>query len=144
MTLLSKAGVNDDLRHSLVYHWTSGRTSSTKELSELELAQLIHRLETDYGFARKINMQVREQLRKKRSYILAIASKVGILEKNDWDKFNRFMKTRSVLHKPLYDYSLNELDDLLKQFRSIERNYEKSAKKLWTKAATHKYNFHSN
>ncbi|MGQ2119103.1 hypothetical protein ACT4R8_10070, partial [Ornithobacterium rhinotracheale] len=35
--------------------------------------------------------------------------------------FNNFMLKSSILHKPLKDYDLEELKELVKQFKSMER-----------------------
>jgi len=139
MTLLSKAGFDDDKRHEFVYHWTNGRTQSTKDLSEFELVQMIARIENDHNFENKVNEEMETVMRRKRSAVLAIASRTGIFPNGNWDLFNRFMLKSSVLHKPLHQYSIEELDKLLKQFRAIETNFNKSAKKPGTKANALKY-----
>jgi len=125
MTLLSKAGFDDDMRHEFVYHWTNGRTSSTRELSEFELVQMIERIEKDPLFSHNINRQLSDEIRRKRSVVLSIATRTGIHDPNDWEKFNGFMLNRSVYHKPLNEYTSRELDDLIRQFRSIEYKYKK-------------------
>jgi len=139
MTLLSKSGFDDAQRHELVYNWTNGRTQSTKDLSEFELSQIIHRIESTIDFGKEITIEMEDEKRRKRSIVLAIATRVGIFQNGNWDDFNRFMEKSSVLHKPLYKYTNSELDKLIKQFRSIEYNYHKSAQKVTTKAHKHKY-----
>ena len=111
MTLLSKAGIDDDMRHEMIHRFTGGRTTSSKDLSAAELAKLINRLQGDYE----------DQLRRLRSEILAIATRTGIHDPGDWEKFNRFMIHRSIAHKPLNQYNIAELKSLRKQFRAIER-----------------------
>ncbi len=114
MTLLSKAGIHADMRHEMIHRFTGGRTTSSKDLTTGELAELINRLQGDYE----------DQLRRLRSEILAIATRTGIHDPKNWDKFNAFMIHRSIHHKPLNEYSLDELKELRRQFRAIERRYK--------------------
>ena len=116
MTLLSKLGIDDDMRHAMVYNFTGGRTGSTRELKVDEIIALINRLEDDHS----------EKLRRLRSEILSIATRTGIHDPSNWEKFNTFMIHRSVKHKPLNEYSLEELKELRRQFRAIERNNKKT------------------
>ena len=76
--------------------------------------------------------------KKLKSQVLTIATRVGLHDPNDWDVFNRFMLHKSVGKKDLYLYSLEELKGLVKQFRGIEANYNKSATKIGTQAYYHK------
>lgn len=76
-------------------------------------------------------------MKRKRSVILTIATKTGIKEVNDWTKFNQWMKTSSILKKELHAYKYDELDDLNKQFRQLEINYNESAQKVGNKAWHH-------
>ena len=69
---------------------------------------------------------------------MTVATRVGVHNPNDWDKFNGFMLKRSVYKKALNKYAIDELDVLIKQFRGLEANYNKSADKTGTKAWRHK------
>ena len=80
-------------------------------------------------------------IRDKRSIVLAIATRTGIKDPESWDRFNQWMLTKSVLKKELYKYSEDELSQLIKQFRGLERNFLKSATKVGTKAWTKKNRF---
>ncbi len=77
--------------------------------------------------------------KKLRSQVLTIATRTGIHDTNDWEKFNRFMLHNSVCKKSLNLYNLEELEELVLQFRALERNYNKSADKTGTKAWAHKW-----
>ncbi|WPC10895.1 hypothetical protein LEQ04_11545 [Riemerella anatipestifer] len=44
-TLFSKKGFNTDERHEVIYEFTNGRTSSSRELSTRELEDLCNALE---------------------------------------------------------------------------------------------------
>lgn len=137
MTLFSTYGIDEKQRHELIYAWTSGRTQSSKELHALEIDDLCDKLESDYRF--RTNMDAYTELEKKnrRSVVLSIATRCGIHDTNDWSKFNQFMLNSSIKKKRLNDYDIDELDALIKQFRGLEANYTKSAKKPGTKAYYH-------
>lgn len=138
MTLLSKAGVNDQTRHDLVHGWTEGRTQSTKKLTAKELDDLLWKLQHDSFFnsniKRSANAMQELALKEKRSTVLAIAQRVGLHEGTSFEKFNRFMKNKSIYKKKLSAYTFDELQELIKQMHTIERNYNKSAEKAGTKA----------
>lgn len=76
-------------------------------------------------------------MKRKRSIILTIATKTGIKEPDSWTKFNNWMKNSSILKKELHAYNYTELDELTKQFRALEANYNQSAKKVGNKAWHH-------
>ena len=116
MTLFSKLGIDDDTRHHIIWQYTGGRTFSTKELNENELIQLINRMQEDRE----------DRVRRLRSTILDIATRTGIHDPSDWEKFNRFMLIRSVLKKPFPEYSYKELKQLLRQFRGIEAHNKRA------------------
>lgn len=76
-------------------------------------------------------------MKRKRSNILTLATKTGIKEADSWTKFNKWMLNSSVHHKALNAYDYDELDDLNKQFRQLEINYNNSAEKVGNKAWHH-------
>ncbi len=133
MLLLTKNGYSNDDRHDLIYHFTNGRTESTKQLYMREMIELCEWLERNLKSATDELL-----LRNKRAVVLKIAQSTGIHDPEDWSKFNGFMLNRSILHKPLKDYTFSELNDLIKQFRKLEQNYHKSAEKPLNKAWWHR------
>ncbi|MCC9072474.1 hypothetical protein LNQ49_12860 [Flavobacterium sp. F-65] len=76
-------------------------------------------------------------MKRKRSMILTLATKTGIKEPDNWTKFNNWMNNSSIHKKALNAYNYDELDELIKQFRALEANYESSAEKTGTKAWHH-------
>lgn len=76
-------------------------------------------------------------MKRKRSTILTIATKTGIKEADNWTSFNAWMLKSSIHHKALNAYNYDELDELHKQFRQLEINYESSAEKVGNKAWHH-------
>jgi len=132
MAILTKKGFDADSRHELVYSFTDGRTKSTRDLYDLELTDLVNQLNKIEQASSQLNEKI--ALKEKRAIVLAIAQRTSIHEGTNFDKFNAFMETRSILKKRLSKYSLIELEDLIKQFRGLEANFQKSAEKAGTKA----------
>ena len=145
MTLLCRAGIDNDTRHDMVYSWTSGRTASTKELFDSEMDKLIFKLSSEFG-KKTMNPNLEIERRNKRATVLAIAGRVGFFPdgSSNFDTFNRFMQSSSILKKDLYKYKLDELDELIRQFRGIEANFEHSATHAGTKAWHQKNKFPPN
>lgn len=132
MAILNKKGFDADSRHELVYSYTEGRTKSTRELFDLELTDLVNQLQKIEQASSQLTEKI--ALKEKRAIVLAIAQRTGIHEGTSFDKFNAFMETRSILKKRLSKYTLDELEDLIRQFRGLEANFNKSAEKSGTKA----------
>ncbi|RWW91840.1 hypothetical protein [Flavobacterium cerinum] len=137
MTLFTKYGIDEKQRHELIYAWTSGRTESTKDLHGLEIDDLCEKLEADFRYRTNIDAYTELEKKSKRSIVLTIAQRTAIHDPANWKKFNDFMLNSSIHKKRLNDYELNELDELIKQFRGLERNYNKSSNKAGTKAYFH-------
>ena len=135
---LQKAGYQID-RAELVAVLTKGRTRSLRELSHIEYTHLINQMRQFAAERATYDMEI--ERKRLRSQVLAIATRTGLKDPNDWRKFNSFMKERSLLKKPLNKYNLAELDALVRQFRGIEANYKKSAGKPGTAAWHHKLGF---
>lgn len=136
MTLLSKAGVNDEARREMIYNFTNGRSESVKDLNERELQLLCNELQSRF-----LSSDYEIQMRKKRSIVLTIATRTGIKSATGWSEFNKWMLNSSIYKKELHAYNYEELDELIKQFRGLEGNYQKSARKTGTKAWTHANGF---
>ncbi len=62
LTILSKIGVTNDERHQLIFEWTDGRTSSSKELTNGELDTLCKALNERIKQAEKELDQCRKRL----------------------------------------------------------------------------------
>lgn len=76
-------------------------------------------------------------MKRMRSNILTIATKTGIKEADSWTKFNNWMLNSSIYKKALNAYEYHELEELHKQFRALEQNFNNSAEKVGTKAWHH-------
>lgn len=130
-TLFSKLSIAEPQRHERINAWTSGRTTSSKELEADELQELCETLASEVKLKKQL---LEDAKRQKRSNILTIATRTGIKHPNDWDTFNYFMLHKSCVKKSLRLCSLDELEQVFLQFKAIERNNEISAQKAGTKA----------
>jgi hypothetical protein len=137
MTLFSQRNISDTQRHELIYAFTNGRTESSKDLIQKEINDLCWKLQNEFQFYTYLDAHLEADRKKKRSAILTVATAVGIKQPNSWQSFNDFMKNRSIKKKQLSKYNLQELDELMRQFKGIESNYKKSAKNAGTKAWSH-------
>ncbi len=127
------ARMNEEARHSMIYSFTSGRTSSSKELSFDEARALISRL----------NVQEDERLREYRRKegaklcrsIYALSFDISFLNKGfssdteeekqmNLAKLNVFARSRSKSRKNIAQMSLDELADLKRQLEAIARKEE--------------------
>lgn len=141
MTLFIKLGFEKDRRHELIYAWTGGRTKSSTGLLPIEVDELCEKLRNDFKMSLSTDAHLEMLKRQKRSEVLTIATRTGIHDPNDWWKFNEFMLHSSILKKPLKRYGLDELDSLIRQFRALEGNFNRSAQKVGTKAWSKKSGF---
>lgn len=136
MTIFSRLRIDTEMRHEIVYNYTNGRTSSTRQLTAEELEGLVSRFQKELqSISNAANHELEKK--KKRSIVLAIAQRCGIHGGTSFDKFNSFMVNKSIYKKELYKYTMEELDELIKQFRGLERNYKRSAESVGTKAYNH-------
>lgn len=136
MALFAKARLNDDMRHELVYAWTQGRTQSSSELEVQEMRDIIWKFEHQFDAPATV-MYIEAEKKKLRAIVLKIATDTGIKEPENFEKFNRFMLNHSILKKELHRYTLEELFELVKQFRGLESHYRRSATTAGTKAWYH-------
>jgi hypothetical protein len=137
MAVLSRHGLNDaQTRHELVYGWTGGRTASSKEMYGHEIDVILKRFENGLSSVDKEKAALELVKRDKRAAILAIATRVGFFPdgSSNFDYLNAWMLKNSVLKKELWKYTIDELDQLHRQFRGIEANFERSAATPGTKA----------
>ena len=121
----------------------TGRTTDIDELTDQELAEVYKIFfPTERNIAEQVFMLNYEKLLKEhRSIVLSIATRIGIKEPDNWDKFNNWMLKSSILKKKLNDYKLDELPKLERQLRAAESNYQASAEKPGNKAWYHKNKF---
>jgi len=115
-------------RRDLVSSFSSGRTTNSAELSDLEADELIKHLERmvaqPHGPTRSGVDYQGQQMRRR---ILSLCYTIGWVVWNpdlgkheiDWNRLNGWMLKYGYLHKPLNDYSYTELQRLVKQFEHL-------------------------
>ncbi|WP_044203896.1 hypothetical protein [Flammeovirga sp. OC4] len=125
---LNTLGIKEQ-RKDIVLQYTEGRTDSTKEMTQDEVLLMLQDLLIQIN-PPEYEVQKKE-VSKMRSKIIAIASKIGMVElkenfkETDWSYFNAWMMQYGYLHKRLPKYKLNELPKLVSQFEQMEKNIGK-------------------
>lgn len=91
-------------------------------LTDTEIEKIYFRFFPKPPTAEQIAVALSDELELKRlrSIILADAQYLGLYQPNNWQKFNAFMKEKSVLKKPLNAYKIDEFPLLIKQFKSMK------------------------
>ncbi|MBT0550445.1 hypothetical protein J5307_10950, partial [Riemerella anatipestifer] len=111
-TLLSKKGFNTDERHEVIYEFTNGRTSSSRELNSQELEDLCNALEgvkksKTQLISTCLSILEAEGIHRPNEPLLEITEKGA--KPNPFGHLNRWMLERSVYKKPLAFHSAEEL-----------------------------------
>ena len=126
--LLDQLGIRH-MKNDLVSDASSGRTESCRELTKLEMDELIKHLEQKLRDAQDVTHKrqgvIRMDRMKKR--IFSICYSIGWTtidpEKNrhivDQERLNAWMKKYGYLHKELNDYTYLELPTLVTQFEQL-------------------------
>ena len=113
------SGDREDLKKEMVEKVTLGRTSSLREVTKREYQDLCEGLEKIYP-ANRIKEAAREELRRQRSICLKLMQKLGI-DTTDWTRINAFCQDGRIAGKQFRDITSEELEQLAKKLRSIER-----------------------
>lgn len=112
--LLSRLPIHDDgMKAQFVSQYTSGRTSSLKEMRPDEYDRMCDALEE--------SLQSRDVLRCRRSSVLRIMQRLGI-DTTDWSRINAFCLDNRIAGKVFGRLSVEELTALSTKLRSIQRN----------------------
>lgn len=103
-------GNTEDMKESLVWSFTDGRTTSLKEMTQKEYDAMCSALEERTGW--------KEQLRKKRSVCLKLMQKAGI-DTTDWQRVNAFCEDPRIAGKKFAQLGVKDLDALQVKLRAI-------------------------
>ncbi|MCG8868089.1 hypothetical protein G1K81_13410 [Tenacibaculum finnmarkense] len=119
-----------------IFDQSNFRTSNIEELTESELKALYYLF---FSSKKPITieeelqrLQTQQELKRLRSVILNDAQNIGLYKPDDWQKFNVFMKNKSVLKKPLNSYEICEFPALILQFKSMRHKFKKNKTKVGT------------
>ena len=140
--LLEQGLTNEDIRF-LVSGVSGRRTCELEELKpdEWEILENFYAPKVPTSAEQVEALEREAELKRQRAQVLAIATRCGIHQPDSWQFFNTFMEKRSVLKKPLYRYTLEEMPALIRQMRGLEENERKSAQHSGTKAWYRKRGF---
>ena len=105
-------GNTEDMKESLVWSFTDGRTTSLKEMTQKEYNAMCASLEERTGW--------KEQLKKKRSLCLKLMQKAGI-DTTDWQRINDFCRNPKIAGKEFAQLGVKDLDALQVKLRAIMR-----------------------
>lgn len=121
-TILSRKGIDEELKEELVHEATNGRTTSIRKMHTAEAIRLINQLN-----GRPDNYDGKKQRMKRK--ILALCHEMGWEEpdtgKVDMRRVNAYCKKRGHAHKPFDDYTTAELPLLITQFERLHKSYSK-------------------
>lgn len=127
--LLTKTGLH--VRKSeLVLSFTSGRSSSSKDLSGNEARELINYLDSEL---QKQMRGIKEKADKMRKKIISFAYQMNWTVPNqrggfsaDIQRINNWCLKSGYIKKPFNDFEYHELPKLVTQFENVYKSYLKS------------------
>lgn len=109
---LNPIGDRDDVKKSIVYQYTNGRTDSLREMTRAEYDKCCEDLERKTG--------QKDELRKERSATLKLMQKMGV-DTTDWNRVNLLCRDARIIGKDFYYITADEHRELRRKLRSIER-----------------------
>ncbi len=109
---LDPIGDRDEVKRSLVWQYTGGRTDSLREMTRAEYDRCCEDLERKTG--RK------DELRKERSKTLNLMQKMGV-DTTDWGRVNLLCRDTRIIGKDFYHITAEEHRELRRKLKSIER-----------------------
>lgn len=108
---LNPIGDRDDVKRSIVFQYTNGRTDSLREMTRAEYDRCCEDLERKTG--------QKDELRKERSKTLKLMQQMGV-DTTDWARVNAFCLDRRIAGKEFARIGAEEHPDLRRKLRSIE------------------------
>lgn len=103
-------GNTEDMKESLVWSFTDGRTTSLKEMTQQEYNAMCSALEECTGW--------KGELKKKRSLCLKLMQKAGI-DTTDWHRINDFCMNPKIAGREFAQLGVKDLDALQVKLRAI-------------------------
>lgn len=109
---LNPIGDRDEVKKSLVYQYTDGRTDSLREMTRVEYDRCCEDLERKTG--------QKDELRKERSKTLKLMQQMGV-DTTDWGRVNLLCRDTRIVGKDFYNITTEEHRELRRKLKSIER-----------------------
>ncbi len=110
--VMDPIGDRDEVKKSLVWQYTDGRTDSLREMTREEYDKCCADLERRYGH--------REELRRERSATLRLMQRMGV-DTTEWDRVNALCLHTRIIGKEFARITPEEHRELRKKLRIIER-----------------------
>lgn len=107
---LNPIGDRDDVKKSIVYQYTNGRTDRLREMSRAEYDKCCEDLERKTG--------QKDELRKERSATLKLMQKMGV-DTTDWNRVNLLCRNTRIIGKDFYNITAEEHRELRRKLYSI-------------------------
>ena len=111
LTRMSHAGERKEMKDSMVYRYTNGRTTHLKEMTLAEYNGICAVLERVTGHT--------DELRKLRSRVLKQMQRMGV-DTADWTRVNALCEDKRIAGKTFARLKIAELEALSVKLRSIE------------------------
>lgn len=111
----------DEMKKTIVYQYTNGRTDSLHEMTRAEYNRCCDDLERRSG--------QKDELRKERSATLKLMQKLGV-DTTDWNRINALCLDRRIMGKEFARISIEEHRELRTKLRIIDRKGGFSTKDL--------------
>ncbi|MCO5253610.1 MAG: hypothetical protein M9892_04495 [Bacteroidetes bacterium] len=135
-TFLNRYGLDEDVKRGLIYNYTNGRTTSTKEMLFVEAKEMLQDLNKQAGTQAQVKQggnqpQIKsaekehDRANQMRRKVIAIAYQLGWTKPNgkiDMDRLNMFIASRPIADYPikqLNDIKYNDLPKLINQFEQL-------------------------
>lgn len=119
--LLTELGIVEE-RAAIISGFTNGRTDSSRDLSDLDAALLIRKLEKEHGIDRE-----RENCEKLRKRLIAMSYDCGKDARfvKDWAENHGVRDKHGNLNKRLFNYyNTAELLNLIAVFKKVQEHYK--------------------
>jgi hypothetical protein len=113
----------DELKESIVSEYTSGRTTSLKEMTMPEYLSALEgmkKLVSPASRQEQLNEALNKVMKQKRSAVLHQMQLMGI-DTADWDRVNEYCLNSRIAGKKFNKLDGDELDKLLVKLRMIKR-----------------------
>lgn len=124
--LLSSTGLSDQ-KANIINGISGGRTDSSRDLTDYEFKSLLNWLQTQFeGSHKKADRERKKILSLCYTYGLTVFDPAKGRDMVDMKALNTWMLKYSYLHKPLNDYTLQELPKLVTQFESVVSKHLKN------------------
>lgn len=109
---LNPIGDRDDVKKSIVFQYTNGRTDSLREMTRAEYDRCCEDLERKAG--------QKDELRKERSKTLKLMQQMDV-DTTDWGRVNLLCRDARIIGKDFYNITIEEHQELRRKLKSIER-----------------------